>query len=77
MRVRLDEDTLKAVAARTQGEYFHAASAEALQQIYESLGSRLALETHETEISALFALAAAAWVLMAAGFSLAWFGRVA
>lgn len=77
MRVRLDEDTLKAVAARTQGEYFHAASAEALQQIYESLGSRLALETHETEISALFALAAAAWILMAAGFSLAWFGRVA
>ena len=77
MRVRLDEETLKAVAARTQGEYFHAASAEALHQVYETLGSRLALETHETEISALLALAAAALVLLASGLSLSWFGRVA
>lgn len=77
MRVRLDEETLKAVAARTQGEYFHAASAEALHQVYESLSSRLAMETHETEISALLALAAAALVLLATGLSLVWFGRVA
>lgn len=77
MRVRLDEETLKAVAARTQGEYFHAASAEALHQVYESLGSRLALETHETEISGLLALVAAVLVLLASGLSLSWFGRVA
>lgn len=77
MRVRLDEETLKAVAARTQGEYFHAASAEALHQVYESLGSRLALETHETEVSGLLALAAALLVLLASGLSLSWFGRVA
>ncbi|MBV5296518.1 MAG: VWA domain-containing protein [Curvibacter lanceolatus] len=77
MRVRLDEETLKAVAARTQGEYFHAASAEALHQVYENLSSRLALETHETEISALLALAAAALVLLATGLSLVWFGPVA
>lgn len=77
MRVKLDEETLKAVAARTQGEYFHAASAEALHQVYEALSSRLAMETHETEISALLALAAAALVLLATGLSLTWFGRVA
>ncbi len=76
MRVRLDEETLKKVARETRGEYFYAGTAENLQQVYESLSSRLTVEKKETEISALLALAAAVLVLLSAGLSLFWFHRV-
>lgn len=76
MRVRLDEETLKAVALRTQAEYFHAATAEDLKKVYEALSSRLTVEKKETEVSALLALAGALLAAMAAALSLLWFGRV-
>ncbi|MDO8280149.1 MAG: VWA domain-containing protein [Burkholderiaceae bacterium] len=76
MRVRLDEDTLKAVAARTQGEYFYAGTAADLQKVYEKLRSRLTVEKKETEISALLALAAALLAMLSAGLSLWWFNRI-
>ncbi len=77
MRVRLDEETLKTVASRTQGEYYYAGTAENLRTVYETLSSRLTVEKKETEISALFALLAAALALMSAGLSLLWFNRIA
>jgi len=40
------------------------------------LSTKLAVEKKETEISGLFALVAAAFALLAAGLSLAWYGRV-
>jgi Ca-activated chloride channel family protein len=76
MRVRLDEDTLKAIANTTRANYFYAGSAEDLKQVYQGLSSRLVVETKETEISALLALAGALLALVAAGLSVAWFGRV-
>lgn len=76
MRVRLDEETLKAVAARTNAEYFHAATAEDLKKVYETLSSRLTMEKKETEISSLLALLGAALALLAAGLSVAWYGRI-
>ena len=76
MRVRLDEDTLKAVARDTKGEYFYAGTAENLQQVYESLSTRLTVEKKETEVSGLLALAAAVLVLLSTGLSLFWFNRV-
>lgn len=76
MRVRLDEDTLKAVARDTKGEYFYAGTAENLKQVYESLSTRLTVEKKETEVSGLLALAAAVLVLLSAGLSLFWFNRV-
>ncbi|WP_326533278.1 VWA domain-containing protein [Pseudorhodoferax sp.] len=76
MRVRLDEETLKAVATRTQAEYFYAGSAENLRKVYQTLSSRLTVEKKETEISALLALAGAVLALVSAGLSLAWFNRV-
>jgi len=75
MRVRLDEETLKAVAQRTQAEYFHAATAEDLQTVYQTLSSQITTEKKETEISALLALLGAALMLVAASLSLWWFGR--
>ncbi len=77
MRVRLDEETLKTVAQRTQGEYYYAGTAENLRTVYETLSSRLTVEKKETEVSALFALVAAALALLSAGLSLLWFNRIA
>jgi Ca-activated chloride channel family protein len=76
MRVRLDEETLKAIATRTNAEYFYAGTAMDLKKVYTALSSRLAVEKKETEISGLFALAAAALALLSAGLSLLWFNRI-
>ena len=76
MRVRLDEETLKAVATRTQAEYFYAGTAENLKKVYETLSSRLTVVKKETEISSLLALAGAVLALLSAGLSLAWFNRI-
>ncbi len=76
MRVRLDEDTLKAVALRTNAEYFHAATAQDLRKVYETLSSRISVETKETEVTALMALAGAALMLLTGALSVWWFGRV-
>ncbi|MEJ5990666.1 VWA domain-containing protein [Ramlibacter sp. PS3R-8] len=76
MRVRLDEETLKAIANKTAAEYFYAGTAQDLKKVYETLSSKLTVEKKETEVSALFALAAAALVLMSAGLSLLWFNRI-
>ncbi len=76
MRVRLDEDTLKNIANTTRAEYFYAGTAADLKKVYQSLSSRLVVETKETEVSSLFAAAAALLVVLAAGLSVAWFGRV-
>lgn len=76
MRVRLDEETLKAVATRTQAEYFYAGTAENLKKVYQTLNSRLTVVKKETEVSALLALAGALLALLSAGLSLAWFNRI-
>ena len=76
MRVRLDEETLKAIANITRANYFYAGTAEDLKQVYQGLSSRLVVQTKATEISALFAAAGALLVVLAAGLSVWWFGRV-
>jgi Ca-activated chloride channel homolog len=76
MRVRLDEETLKQIAATTIAEYFYAASGSDLKQVYEALNSRLVLERKESEITALFALGAGLLLLLAGGLSLLWFNRL-
>ena len=76
MRVRLDEESLKRIAEITQGEYFYAGTAVDLKKIYESLTAKIAFEKKQTEISALFAAAAALLAILAAGLSLWWHGRV-
>ena len=76
MRVRLDEETLKAIANKTSAEYFYAGTAQDLKKVYETLSSKLTVEKKETEVSSLFALAAAALTLLSAGLSLLWFNRI-
>jgi Ca-activated chloride channel family protein len=72
---RLDEPTLKAVAAMTGAEYFYAGTAADLRKVYESLNLKFALERRETEISALFSAVAAALAIVAVLLSLFWFRR--
>lgn len=76
MRVRLDEETLKAIAQKTSAEYFYAGTAQDLKKVYEALSSKLTVEKKETEISALLAMAAAALALLSAGLSMLWFNRI-
>jgi Ca-activated chloride channel homolog len=76
MRVRLDEDTLKAIADMTRGQYFYAGSADDLKKVYDSLHSKFLLEKKDLEISALFAGGAALFALISGLLSLLWFHRI-
>jgi len=75
--LQLDEATLREVARLTGGEYHHAGSAEALRNIYQKLGSRVQVQTRETELTALLALLGAVLIVAGASLSVLWFGRVA
>jgi len=77
MRAQLDEKTLQAIADATEGEYYAATSAKDLTDVYKSLSNRLITEKKLTEIAFLFAGVGALLAALAAGLSLAWFGRVA
>lgn len=76
MRVRLDEETLKAIADITRGEYFYAGNAVDLKKVYQALNAKLVLERKKTEITAFFAGFAAILAVVSAALSLAWFHRI-
>jgi Ca-activated chloride channel family protein len=77
MRVRLDEETLKSIALTTVADYYYAGTAEDLKKVYQGLGTRLAVEKKETEVTALLAALGALILAAGAGLSVWWFGRVA
>jgi Ca-activated chloride channel homolog len=74
--VRLDEETLKAIADVTRGQYFHAGTAEDLKKVYDTLNAKLVLERKETEIAFIFAAFAAMLLLVASLLSLLWYNRI-
>jgi Ca-activated chloride channel family protein len=76
MRVSLDEESLKAIAATTRGEYFHAGTAADLLKVYQLLNARVVTERRETEITALFAAGALALMLASALLSVLWYHRI-
>ncbi|MGQ0545841.1 MAG: VWA domain-containing protein [Betaproteobacteria bacterium] len=76
IRVRLDEDSLKQIAELTGAEYFHAGTAADLKKVYRALNSKLVMEKRETEVTALFAVAAALFAVVSAALSLLWFNRI-
>ncbi len=77
MRLSHDEDTLKSIANMTRADYFYAGTAQDLKKVYQGLSTRLIVEKKETEMSGLLAIIGAALVVLAAGLSVWWFGRVA
>jgi Ca-activated chloride channel family protein len=76
IRVRLDEEALKVIADLTRGEYFFAGNAPDLKKIYDGLKSKLVMEKRQTEITAIFAVVAAALSILSAALSFAWFSRL-
>lgn len=78
MRVRLEEDILKWVAAETSAEYFSAASVSELHRIYEAMGRTIVFrQQKQTEVTALLLLVASVLVIGGLAFSLVRTGRVA
>ena len=75
--MKLDEPSLRAIAEKTQGEYYYAGDAEALKKVYAQLSTRVQVEKKETELSGLLALMAAGLSIMGAALSLLWFNRIA
>ena len=73
--VRLDEETLKAVADITRGQYFHAGSSEDLQTVYKGLNNKLVVERRQTELTALLSVAGGVLATLAGLLSLLWYGR--
>ncbi|HEY2336238.1 MAG TPA: VWA domain-containing protein [Burkholderiales bacterium] len=76
MHVRLDEETLKTIADVTRGEYFYAGNAVDLKKVYETLRTKLVMETRKTEVTALFSAAAALLALVSGLLSMLWFNRI-
>ena len=77
MRVRLDEETLKKVAALTHAEYFRAGTAVDLKKIYQYLSARMTLEkASKTEVTAIFIAIGAGLAMFAALLSMLWFNRI-
>jgi Ca-activated chloride channel homolog len=74
--MRFDEETLRAIADVTRGEYFSASSAPELKKVYESLNAKFTMEKKQTEITALVTAVAALLAVAAAGLSLLWFNRL-
>lgn len=76
IRVRLDEDTLKKIADRTDGKYFKADTETSLIEIYERLSSEIIFRPQKIEVTALFAAVSALMMTVAGGLSLLWFSRL-
>jgi Ca-activated chloride channel family protein len=76
IRTRLDEETLKRVAAATDGDYYSATTEKDLIAIYDSLSTHLVFKREQTEITAIFTGVAVVLSLMGGFLSLLWFNRL-
>lgn len=73
-RAELDEDTLRAIAELTQGEYFYAADVRELEKIYSNLGLHVTLKLEKLELTAYLSAFAALLLISALGLALWWGG---
>ncbi len=76
MRLRVDEETLKSIAFKTDGKYFKAGNETELLNIYDNLGTQLVFKPEETEVTAIVTGAAALLMVMAGVLSLLWFNKL-
>ena len=74
--VPVNEGALRDVAAATGGEFFEAATADELQAILDALGSEVALEEEQREVTDWFVGGGLLLTLLAAAGSLLWFSRM-
>jgi Ca-activated chloride channel homolog len=75
-RVPPDPRALAAIAHASGGETFTAASTDGLDAVYERLGSQLGRRDVQRQVTAAFAAGGLVLLLVGAGLSLRWFGRL-
>ena len=76
LRVPPDPETLRAIAEQTGGRFFEAPTEADLEAVYREIGSQVSYEEEERELTAAFAGAGAVFLLLGAGLSALWFGRI-
>ena len=76
LEVPPDTETLAQIAEITQATAFDAPTAEDLQTVYDNLQSRVGFTEEPQEVTAWFAAAALILVVLGAGLSALWFGRL-
>jgi Ca-activated chloride channel family protein len=74
--VPVDRPALEQLAESTQGFFYEAATAEALQQVYQDMGSSIGFRTKAKEILPWFVGIGLLFALGAAGMSLLWTARL-
>jgi Ca-activated chloride channel family protein len=75
-RVPPDPDSLAQIARASGGQSFTADNAKELKRVYQRLGSQLGTEKRKRQLTSSFAGGALVLLLVGAGMSLAWFGRL-
>jgi Ca-activated chloride channel homolog len=75
-RVPPDPASLAQIARASGGQSFTAANAGDLKRVYQRLGSQLGTEKRKRQLTSSFAGGALVLLLVGAGMSLAWFGRL-
>jgi Ca-activated chloride channel family protein len=73
---RLDEALLREVAEVGNGKYFRARDATELAAIYRDIDLHLTTRGEDTEVTGILAAAGALILLLGAGLTMMWFGRV-
>lgn len=76
LQVPPDTETLAQIAEITSAQAFDAPTAEDLQAVYADLQSRVGFVEEEQEVTVWFAAAALVLVVLGAGLSAIWFGRI-
>jgi len=75
-RVPVDRPALEHLAETTRGFFYEAATADALKQVYEDMGSSIGFRTKAKEIGQWFVGIGLLFALGAAGMSLLWTSRL-
>jgi Ca-activated chloride channel family protein len=73
---QLDEAALQAIAKDTNGTYYRAQDASALQDIYKNVDLQLTTRGQKMEITSIVGGVSSLLLLVGAVFSLLWYGRV-
>lgn len=73
---RLDETILREMASITNGRYYRAEDAAALQEIYRDVDLQLTIQGEKMEITGILAGVSALFLLIGGALSMFWFGRI-
>jgi Ca-activated chloride channel homolog len=76
LRVPPDPETLRRIAEETGGRFFEAPTEADLDAVYREIGSQVSYDEEERELTAAFAGAGAALLLLGGSLSALWFGRI-